>query len=271
MATRKVRRRLPPPAALLAALPRLSRRRRLQIEDKKLKGKLRYNERLFADARASAAKVDEWLLPGEAGALEAEGMERTWRFSQQDIVQVGPGEGSRNVGFPGKAREGCRWGSRERKLLLIRPPARLLARPPSRPPALQAAEAGAGRKVFDLSLPQLGPYSLDFTRSGRHLLLAGRKGHLALLDWQRTRLVCEVQVKEATHAVRFLHNEQFFAAAQRKYVYIYDKRGLEVHCLKVCVCVVVVVVGGPGIGLVGAGIGGWDGVGWGGKGAGSRV
>ena len=33
--------------------------------------------------------------------------------------------------------------------------------------------------------------------------------------------------------VQFLHNEQFFAAAQRKYVYVYDKRGLEVHCLKV--------------------------------------
>ena len=30
-----------------------------------------------------------------------------------------------------------------------------------------------------------------------------------------------------------LHNEQFFAAAQKKYTYIYDKRGLEVHCLKV--------------------------------------
>jgi U3 small nucleolar RNA-associated protein 7 len=32
--------------------------------------------------------------------------------------------------------------------------------------------------------------------------------------------------------VCFLHNELFFAAAQRKYVYIYDKRGLEVHCLR---------------------------------------
>ena len=33
-------------------------------------------------------QVEEWLLPAEAGELEAEGMERTWRFSQADIVQV---------------------------------------------------------------------------------------------------------------------------------------------------------------------------------------
>lgn len=42
-----------------------------------------------------------------------------------------------------------------------------------------------------------------------------------------------LQVRETTRDVAILHNEQFFAAAQKKYVYIYDKRGLEVHCLKV--------------------------------------
>lgn len=42
------------------------------------------------------------------------------------------------------------------------------------------------------------------------------------------------QVRETLRDVQFLHNDQFFAAAQKKYVYIYDKRGIEVHCLKVC-------------------------------------
>lgn len=59
---------------------------------------------------------------------------------------------------------------------------------------MQEAEIGAARKVFDLKLPELGPYNLAFTRSGAHLLLGGRKGHLALMDWQQRHLVCEVQV-----------------------------------------------------------------------------
>ena len=59
---------------------------------------------------------------------------------------------------------------------------------------LPVVEVGAARKAFDLRLPELGPYSVDFSRSGRHCLLGGRKGHLAMMDWQRGKLVCEVQV-----------------------------------------------------------------------------
>ena len=134
------------------------------------------------DAQVQAAKVDAWLLPDEAGSIEAEGMERTWRFQQEDIVRE--------------------------------------------------VEVGATRKAFDISLPQLGPYRVDITRNGRHLLLGGRRGHLALLDWQRFHTVCEVQVKETVRDVQFLHNETIFAAAQKKHVYIYDKRGIEIHCLE---------------------------------------
>lgn len=95
-----------------------------------------------------------------------------------------------------------------------------------------AVDVTAARKAFDLSLPALGPYSMRFTSSGRHALLGGERGHLALLEWQRAHLVCEVQVRETVRDVVFLHNETFWAAAQKKYVYIYDKRGLEVHCLR---------------------------------------
>jgi len=37
-----------------------------------------------------------------------------------------------------------------------------------------AVDVGAARKAFDLRLPDLGPYSVDFTRNGRHVLLGGR-------------------------------------------------------------------------------------------------
>ncbi len=77
-------------------------------------------------------------------------------------------------------------------------------------------EVGASRKAYDLKLPELGPYKVDFTRTGRFMLLGGRRGHLAMMDWSQQQLVCEVQVAETTRDVCFLHNELFFAAAQKK-------------------------------------------------------
>jgi U3 small nucleolar RNA-associated protein 7 len=97
---------------------------------------------------------------------------------------------------------------------------------------MQVVDRGAAHKAFDISLPALGPYCLSFTRSGRYVAIAGAKGHLALMDWSRMYTACEVQVRETTRDVCVLHNEQFFAAAQKKYVYIYDRRGFEVHCCK---------------------------------------
>lgn len=78
----------------------------------------------------------------------------------------------------------------------------------------------------------LGPYRCDYTRNGRHLVLAGRKGHLAAFDWQTGKLSCEIQVRETVRDVKWLHNNSFFAAAQKKYVYIYDDAGIEIHKLK---------------------------------------
>ena len=51
------------------------------------------------------------------------------------------------------------------------------------------------REMFDLSLPDLGPYAIDYTKNGRFLLLGGRKGHLALMDTLRMDVQMEVRLR----------------------------------------------------------------------------
>ncbi|EFJ37676.1 hypothetical protein SELMODRAFT_402172 [Selaginella moellendorffii] len=152
------------------------------LKDKKLKSQLKTKEDLFEKSALTAAKVEQWLLPSEGGALEADDGENTYDYTQEDIVK--------NV------------------------------------------DISSAHKAFDLRLPDLGPYTIDYTHSGRYALIGGRKGHLAVIDWKTKYLMMETQVKETTRDIKFLHNEQFFAAAQSKYIYIYDKKGAEVHCLK---------------------------------------
>ncbi|EEA22661.1 putative U3 small nucleolar RNA-associated protein 7 [Talaromyces marneffei ATCC 18224] len=87
------------------------------------------------------------------------------------------------------------------------------------------------KKGFELKLEELGPYRADYTRSGKNLLLAGRKGHVATMDWRAGKLGCELQLGETVRDAKWLHNNQFFAVAQKKNVYIYDHAGVELHCL----------------------------------------
>ncbi|PWN27279.1 BING4CT-domain-containing protein [Jaminaea rosea] len=96
----------------------------------------------------------------------------------------------------------------------------------------------AASKSFSLDLSGgrggvgLGPYRSAYSPNGRQLLLAGRAGHLASFDWQAGKLNCEIQVKETVRDATWLHNSSFFAAAQKKHVFIYDSAGAEVHRLK---------------------------------------
>lgn len=92
--------------------------------------------------------------------------------------------------------------------------------------------AEASRKGFELKLESLGPYIADYTRNGRGLLLAGRKGHVSTIDWRGGKLGCELQLQETVRDAKWLHNNQYFAVAQKKYVYIYDSAGVELHCLQ---------------------------------------
>jgi len=152
------------------------------LKDKKLKGKLAAKEALYKRSARNAAKVEQWLLPSEGGYLEAEGLERTSNYKQEDIVRE--------------------------------------------------VDLSSSRKAFDIKLQEFGPYVVDYTSNGRYMVTAGRKGHLSIMDWKDLQLIKELQVRETVRDVKFLHNELFFAVAQKKYVYIYDRSGTEIHCLK---------------------------------------
>lgn len=97
---------------------------------------------------------------------------------------------------------------------------------------VESVDARSAAKAMTLSLPQYGPYTHTFNRNGRALLLAGRKGHVALLNWQTQKLHREFQVNETIRDACFLHDESMYALAQKKYVYIYDNAGVELHCLR---------------------------------------
>ncbi|KAK6929125.1 WD40 repeat, partial [Dillenia turbinata] len=88
----------------------------------------------------------------------------------------------------------------------------------------------SSKNQYDIVLPELGPYSMDFT--ARYMAVGGRKGHLGIIDMKTMGVVREFQVRETVRDVVFLHTEQLFAAAQKKYPYICNRDGTELHCLK---------------------------------------
>ncbi|KAF1940688.1 BING4CT-domain-containing protein [Clathrospora elynae] len=91
------------------------------------------------------------------------------------------------------------------------------------------------KKGFELRLNDLGPYDVcEYSRNGRDLLIAGRKGHVATFDWRDGKVGCEIQLNETVRDARWLHtsNQKNFAVAQKKCVYIYSGDGVEMHQLK---------------------------------------
>lgn len=86
---------LPPASTLPLTLPRSIGTQKLT--DLKLRSGLERAEKKFEDAAHSTA-IAELLLPEEAGFLEAEGMEETFKFDQNELkVRVGVVLGCRVV------------------------------------------------------------------------------------------------------------------------------------------------------------------------------
>lgn len=149
-------------------------------KDKRVAAKLK-NKQVLDKEIQRRLKEREVLLPEQQGFLEAEGVERTIKFKQEEIKEHLPHDNVSNI--------------------------------------------------FDLELEH-GPYFVDYTRNGKYLLMGGRKGHISMLDWKEKSLVAEFSVNEKIRDVQFLQDEKLFAVAQKKYVYIYDNAGMEIHCLK---------------------------------------
>ena len=88
------------------------------------------------------------------------------------------------------------------------------------------------RKAYDMRLENYGPYRAQYSTNGRHLLLGGGKGHLAIVDWENATITHQLHVRETVRDATFLRDQTMFAVAQHKNLYIYDGQGTELHCLR---------------------------------------
>lgn len=96
----------------------------------------------------------------------------------------------------------------------------------------QHVDVNTQKNILNLELTKFGPYRCDYSRNGRFLCFGGQKGHISILDCLKMQVGMELHLQETVNDVQYLHNESLFAAAQRKYTYIYDNRGVEIHCMK---------------------------------------
>ncbi len=45
---------------------------------------------------------------------------------------------------------------------------------------------------------------MDYSRNGKHLLIASAKGHLAMIEWKKKELICEFHVKQRVRDCQYL-------------------------------------------------------------------
>jgi len=94
-------------------------------------------------------------------------------------------------------------------------------------------EENVARNIYNLDLTNYGPYKLRYDRSGKYALLAGKGGHVSIIDQHSLSLSTEFHLEnnESIRDAIFLHSGNMMAVSQEKNVYIYDEEGTEIHRL----------------------------------------
>ncbi|TFK19018.1 WD repeat-containing protein 46 [Coprinopsis marcescibilis] len=171
-----------------------------QVPNKKLRTALHTQHTLSAQYASHTSDTQDLLALAaeDAGAIQLESpLERTWRISQDEIAKT--------VG----------------------------------------AEAAKGRR--ELVFPSGGVKRMRWTRNGRHLVFISGKGGstVSSVDWLNGNVNAQVELAgvgnggssgmggkgDGARDVCFLQDQSFWAVAQRRNVFMYDKDGVEVHKL----------------------------------------
>ena len=71
----------------------------------------------------------------------------------------------------------------------------------------EAVDMNAARKSFELVLEELGPYKVEYTSNGKHALLYGQRGHIAMFDWKKKKLAFELKLNQTIRDAKYLHRK----------------------------------------------------------------
>ena len=66
----------------------------------------------------------------------------------------------------------------------------------------KAVDLNTACKAYNMTLDRLGPYRISYTADGRRLLLGGRKGHVAVVDWDGSHVGTAGKPGPARHEQR---------------------------------------------------------------------
>ncbi|KAI5168398.1 U3 small nucleolar RNA-associated protein 7 [Pancytospora epiphaga] len=86
-------------------------------------------------------------------------------------------------------------------------------------------------KAYDIALPRES-FRTTYTGNGAHSLIFSNEGFCAAHNTQSLVPLFDIRLEEEIRDAKWLHNEQYFACAQKSAVYVYNGSGSELHAVQ---------------------------------------